>query len=700
MTAHEAHVTKDGDARARVVAVVVLGLAAIGIWAPVLGSGVFWSLPMLILAAGIVARGALPQSAKLQLLTAATLPVWLVIAFLLAGLPTGVFSPGAIGETRMQLGEALLGLRDGGMGDPWVLAVWLATSGFAWLVGAMHALRHQRISAAIGFFMLCIPFATALLFQRAADAPWHGAVVLGAALLWTTKSELRGSLPAVGAVVFVAVVVSALIGPSEQKFSIEVLKRGGASGLDTRQTYGPDREGNSTAPAFEITSPKGSLWRMETLGYFDGRAWFPDPTLQDDLPQPAAVETTSTVKITGLRDDRVAAPGRVLSARDGTQAARLDNGYRAVFGDAPSGGSTYQVTSEEVRAPLDELSGVQIPKGAAFDRYRELAGARPPSGTPLTSYADQVSPNTPWGKVYRLAASMSDGVTSQLELVERVQRYLDSGEFRYSLTDVPEPGSEPLIDFLTTSKVGYCQHFAGAAALLLRLAGVPVRVVAGFATGKEVGGNTYEVRGTDAHAWIEVYFQGFGWVPFDPTVSDTAARVDPSVGIAKPETPQDEASGAAASAPDGPSPKTGIVLLVLVIVGGLAAAVWSRLRTPREEEPLSEILMKLAPVPAGPAMTISELRVDLEKLGPTVAALADRAERQRFADPRTPPPDRPRRAVLRALLKDLGPLRTGKLLVLGPGRRPVVDEESAALQAASVAPPPLVGASSAPPPRD
>ena len=125
------------------------------------------------------------------------------------------------------------------------------------------------------------------------------------------------------------------------------------------------------------------------------------------------------------------------------------------------------------------------------------------------------SQQSPWGDAIRLARRLSAGTTSELEVVRRVEDYLTSGRFRYT-TDVDEPGPDPLLDFLFKTRAGYCQHFAGAAALLLRLAGVPTRVVSGFATGKRTGEDTYAVRDEDAHAWIEVYFPGYGWVPVQP----------------------------------------------------------------------------------------------------------------------------------------------------------------------------------------
>ena len=74
-----------------------------------------------------------------------------------------------------------------------------------------------------------------------------------------------------------------------------------------------------------------------------------------------------------------------------------------------------------------------------------------------------------------------------------------------------------LADFMLYTHRGYCQMFSGAMALVLRLHGIPARVAVGFTSGKLRGSDTYVVNDRDAHAWVEVYFPGYGWIPFEPT---------------------------------------------------------------------------------------------------------------------------------------------------------------------------------------
>ena len=95
-------------------------------------------------------------------------------------------------------------------------------------------------------------------------------------------------------------------------------------------------------------------------------------------------------------------------------------------------------------------------------------------------------------------------------------------ELRVQREAAPDPGIPPLVAFVTRTRAGYCQHFAGAMALMLRYLGIPARVAAGFTSGAfdpASPGNRrhWRVNDRNAHAWVEVWFKGYGWLPFDPT---------------------------------------------------------------------------------------------------------------------------------------------------------------------------------------
>src|SRR5439155_1651874 len=80
-----------------------------------------------------------------------------------------------------------------------------------------------------------------------------------------------------------------------------------------------------------------------------------------------------------------------------------------------------------------------------------------------------------------------------------------------------EPTTQGLSDFLLKDKSDFCQQFASAMAVMLRSLHIPARVAMGYASGTQVAANTWSVMTTDLHAWVEVPFQSYGWLPFEPT---------------------------------------------------------------------------------------------------------------------------------------------------------------------------------------
>lgn len=122
-------------------------------------------------------------------------------------------------------------------------------------------------------------------------------------------------------------------------------------------------------------------------------------------------------------------------------------------------------------------------------------------------------------KIRDIARRIDKNPSSADETVQRIYRFLAEGEYEYSLDNLPV-GSGAIEEFLLRSKRGNCEFFASSMALLCRASGIPSRIVTGFRGGEynEIG-NYYIVRRKDAHAWVEVYIQGKGWVSYDPTPS-------------------------------------------------------------------------------------------------------------------------------------------------------------------------------------
>ena len=157
-------------------------------------------------------------------------------------------------------------------------------------------------------------------------------------------------------------------------------------------------------------------------------------------------------------------------------------------------------------------------------------------------------------ETWRLAKQLRAEATTPYEYVLAIDRYLQSG-FTYSERPTPTPPERTVLDaFLTETKSGYCQHFSGAMALMLRMGGVPARVVTGFAPGGHSDRkDAWIVRDTDAHSWVEAWFDEYGWVTFDPTPPATPARSQIAALTAAPE----ESADAGSDVPTGSAARTG-----------------------------------------------------------------------------------------------------------------------------------------------
>ena len=165
-----------------------------------------------------------------------------------------------------------------------------------------------------------------------------------------------------------------------------------------------------------------------------------------------------------------------------------------------------------------------VAKVAMFSRLQQRpAEPLPPHHRSI--YLDHPE-NLP-SEVFNLAASWEAAAEHDLQIVQLGIRHLQTHGFQYTLTpDEYGAGPDGLKDFLFRGKNGFCEHFAASFATLMRLAGVPSRVVIGF-LGGEYSNRTGQmiVRQSDAHAWVEVWLHGTGWTRVDPTAALAPGRV-------------------------------------------------------------------------------------------------------------------------------------------------------------------------------
>ena len=125
-----------------------------------------------------------------------------------------------------------------------------------------------------------------------------------------------------------------------------------------------------------------------------------------------------------------------------------------------------------------------------------------------------------WREVYDKAKDITKDAKSPYEAVAAIESYFQSNYKYDEKADYSRATDGPLPSFFLDGKTGYCQMYAGTMTVMLRMLGIPARVGEGFTEGtRNVSRGTYNVTDRDAHAWVEVWFPKFGWMPFEPTPS-------------------------------------------------------------------------------------------------------------------------------------------------------------------------------------
>ncbi len=260
------------------------------------------------------------------------------------------------------------------------------------------------------------------------------------------------------------------------------------------------------APALRVTffgavpAPEQRYWRGPVMSRFDGRSWTRD---QDARQRPPAAVTSGTLRWDYQID---------YEPTDRRQLVALDLPLQA-----PPGSALDADHSLRSRSNLSTLTRWRL-QSAPPSRYRDAL--RPYERQQALQLPDGFNPRTAaLARQWRADAGNNDAAI--------VARALDwiRARFAYSLT-TPLPGRDGVDEFLFDQQVGFCQHFSSAFVVLMRNAGIPARVVTGFAGGvRNPYGNYWVVRRMDAHAWAEVWLPERGWVRVDPTAAVAPERI-------------------------------------------------------------------------------------------------------------------------------------------------------------------------------
>ncbi|NUR06937.1 MAG: transglutaminase domain-containing protein [Nocardioidaceae bacterium] len=377
------------------------------------------------------------------------------------------------------------------------------------------------------------------------------------------------------------------------------------------------------------TDPNPSYLRLTVLDSFDGNAWRPSgrsiPVKQRAnglVPRPPGLDASipsreipSTVQVSSFFRSRwlpTPYPVASIEAPGDWRYDRTTLDFISAADGQTTAGLTYRLRALDLQPTATDLADADPAPATVFTPYTALPRDLPAS-------------------VRRLAESVTAGRASKFEMAVALQQWFRvDGGFRYSLRRSSGNGTDDLVKFLGTgqdSRVGYCEQFAAAMAVMGRTLGIPSRVAVGFLRPNPVPGerDTYVYSSHDLHAWPEMYFGGIGWVRFEPTPQSRATDVPSYTTQQVPQAQPSQSTSAPAAAPSlnridrspgvsgsggpkkqtpfvaGPAFRVGVALLVVLLVllvvprsvrsvvrrrrwsgatdlPGLAEAAWSEIR--------------------------------------------------------------------------------------------------------------------------
>ncbi len=292
------------------------------------------------------------------------------------------------------------------------------------------------------------------------------------------------------------------------------------------------RGGLSDTVMMFVRSPAWSYWRSHAYDVYDGRTW--TQTTPDDI-------TTIHREPGNVLFEIPTPPGEPLPRAGEETFVQTFYIVQSLPNLLFVGGQPRQLFLAADEIVMDATGGFRVGEplapGAVYSAISArqeidpatLRAARPnylwTIQFPYTQLPDTITPRT-----RQLAADLTRNALTDYDKVIALRDYLLTIPYDY-YPPPQAPNTDAVDQFLFVDKRGVCEQYASALVIMLRTLGIPARLVAGFGSGEynQITGY-YEVRASDAHAWVEVYFPGSGWVPFDPTPGWTG---DPQTGVVK-----------------------------------------------------------------------------------------------------------------------------------------------------------------------
>lgn len=277
---------------------------------------------------------------------------------------------------------------------------------------------------------------------------------------------------------------------------------------------------------FQVNADQPRYWRSATLAEFDGQRFrVPDQDVSEiddsvDIDVSDRIEIRQQVQIltTGGKFVPAAADAQNANGQTGTgerigvfHPKAVGGSDDLIVSDELQRGDLFQVVSYAIDASPDEL------RAAGVDDVSDPIYLELPDGVP--------------GELYEAAEAQTAGATTAYDQAMALQAWFrDEDEFTYSTEIQSGHGSGAIESFLRV-RAGYCEQFAGTFAVMARIVGIPSRVAVGYTQGDLGDDGWYSVIGKNAHAWPELWFDGIGWLAFEPTPGRGAPGAESYTGV-------------------------------------------------------------------------------------------------------------------------------------------------------------------------
>lgn len=397
----------------------------------------------------------------------------------------------------------------------------------------------------------------------------------------------------VGAVALAVAVAVPGLAPMLTEGMLGPGRGGGGGGGQTIRTDNPiidlqrnlQRSENVEVLRYTSSTDEPSYIRIVTLDVFDGEEW-----KTSDRPVPDSVDSGLPYP-QGLVQADWPTAGYDIRVTDNFSSSWLPLPYPARAVDI-DGDWRYHEPTLDVVADGDDVRArsYTVESLVVEPTVEALRDAGPPSDDvdAMLELPDELP-----AEVTELADEVTADATDAFGRAAALQQWFrgPQGGFEYDINATSGHQTDALVEFLTDRR-GYCEQFAATMAIMARYLGIPARVAVGFTGGDPQGNGTYLVRSHDSHAWPELYFEGTGWVRFEPTPaaitgvapewtqvpSQNAPVPDPSdpnsstpqPSSTVPSIPRDDELGGGAAAGDQEPPSR----WPLILLGALALAAF------------------------------------------------------------------------------------------------------------------------------